>query len=262
MSSEKDNLNGGAFLIARKLFQSDFWLTKPSSWKVIFIYILGHVNYADHGKLQRGQGFFNFNACKREIGIDITPDNIKKFLHSARHSHMLSTTRSTRGTLVTVLNFDKYQKLLNFRAPREAPQEAREKHSDTKERKKEITISSAEEGGEIKIPNLLEADRFDIRIIGLFAQFKGIFFDSREKQRAFIRRNVRAARELMAYSEDEIKAKMSDLAANARFKWTLETVGKYIDEQGSISFAPPGSRDAEREEIRRILGPFADQYNK
>lgn len=127
-SMEKDEIKKGAFLIARKIFNSNIWLNKPASWKIIWIFILGSVNHKDVPPFKKGEGFFNFASLKRQIGIDITEDQIKKCLHSLRHSSMVSTKRSTRGTYIKVLNYELYQTLDNYKAPQEAPQEAREKH--------------------------------------------------------------------------------------------------------------------------------------
>ena len=120
--------NNGAFLIARKLLQSNLWAEKPSTWTKIFIYILSNVNHSDNGRFKRGQGFFNFSAEKKFIGIDITDDVIKKFISFARESGFLSTTRSTRGNVVTVLNYNHYQQLYNYSSTTNGTREAREEH--------------------------------------------------------------------------------------------------------------------------------------
>jgi len=124
MTLMNDKITTGAFLIARKIFESELWLNKPSSWKVIFIYILGKVSHKDTDTLSRGEGFFNFTAERRQIGNDVSADSIKKFLDLGRKTAILSTTRSTRGVLVKVLKYDQYQSLGNY----QAPIEAREKH--------------------------------------------------------------------------------------------------------------------------------------
>ena len=121
-------IQGGAFLIARKIFTSELWLRKPSTWKVIWVYILGKVNHEPYNGLDGGEGFFNFTEEIKYIGNDCTPDKIKKFLQYARESSMIRTTRSTRGMIVKVLNYSDYQDLTNFRRTNESTREAREKH--------------------------------------------------------------------------------------------------------------------------------------
>jgi len=127
-SENPDEIPEGAFFVARKIFNSELWLRKPSSWKVIWIYILGNVNHTARRGLDRGEGFFNFSEEIRDIGIDITADKIKKFLCFARRNSLLDTTRSTRGMIVKVLNYNKYQDLQNYRSTTNGTREAREKH--------------------------------------------------------------------------------------------------------------------------------------
>jgi hypothetical protein len=80
------------------------------------------------------------------------------------------------------------------------------------------------------IPNLLEDKQKHIKIIGLFARAKGTNFTSKEQQSSFIKRNLRPAQLLIGYELDRIMEVMKYLKENADFKWTLETVGKYIDD--------------------------------
>lgn len=122
--SMDDPIKQGAFQIARKLYTSDIWLQKPSSWKIIWLYILGNVAHKNEGNFIRGRGFFNFSKDRRQIGVDISEDTIKKCLVYMRGCGMIRTTRSTRGMYVEVLNYNTYQDLDNYTAP----PEAREKH--------------------------------------------------------------------------------------------------------------------------------------
>ena len=123
-----EKIEGGAFQVARKIFESELWLKKPAIWKVIWIYILGKVNHEPYKGLGEGEGFFNFSEEIRDIGIDCTPDKIKKFLRYARESSMIRTERSTRGMIVKVLNYKDYQDLTNYRGTSKSTREAREKH--------------------------------------------------------------------------------------------------------------------------------------
>jgi hypothetical protein len=123
-----DRIYGGSFQVARQLFSSEIWREKPSSWKVIWIYILGKVNHKKNGKFDRGEGFFNFSEERRQIGNDITSNMIKRFCQYALRSSMTSTKRSTRGMLIKVINYDKYQTLSNFTSTNQSTSKAREKH--------------------------------------------------------------------------------------------------------------------------------------
>lgn len=80
------------------------------------------------------------------------------------------------------------------------------------------------------IPNLLEDKQKHIKIIGVYAQAKKVVFENKEQQTSFIRRNLRSAQNLVGYTSKQIIDTMKYLLDNADFKWTLESVGKYIDE--------------------------------
>ena len=72
--------------------------------------------------------------------------------------------------------------------------------------------------------------RKDIRIILLFARAKGKQEWAAAEESSFITRNLRAAKLLEPYSYEKIIETMDWLVKNADFKITLESVGKYIDE--------------------------------
>jgi len=126
MNNEK--IYGGGFLLARQIFNSEVWCKKPSSWGKIWIYILGKVHHEQTNDFGRGEGFFNFSQEKKLIGIDITDDIIKKFMCFARTSLMISTRRSTRGVVIKILQYNKFQDFNNYKSTSSGTREAREKH--------------------------------------------------------------------------------------------------------------------------------------
>jgi hypothetical protein len=123
-----NKIMGGYLLLARQIFQSKIWTDKPSTWVRIWIYILGNVNHSDNGKFKRGEGFFNFKRELKDIGCDVTYDMVKKCLRFVKDSSMISTSRSTRGIIIKVLNFDKYQDPVNYKSTSRSTSKAPEKH--------------------------------------------------------------------------------------------------------------------------------------
>jgi hypothetical protein len=93
-----------------------------------------------------------------------------------------------------------------------------------------INSNIAPASGAEVIPDLLKDKQKHIRIIGLWAREKKITFVSKDHQKTYIRRNLRAARDLVPYQTDRIIEVMAYLIKNADFKTTLESVGKFIDE--------------------------------
>ena len=59
----------GFILLARKLWDSDLWRSKPSWWLKVWIYMLLGVNYQDDQHFKRGQGFFNTKIIYNECGL-------------------------------------------------------------------------------------------------------------------------------------------------------------------------------------------------
>lgn len=121
-------IKGGAFQIARKLFQSELWIYKPSSWKVVWVYILGKVSHKKNGKCERGEGFFQWTKEIPLVGDDITLDMIKKSTTFFRKNEMISTRRSTRGVFIKVLNYNTYQTIDNYKSTTQSTKKALEKH--------------------------------------------------------------------------------------------------------------------------------------
>jgi hypothetical protein len=69
-----------------------------------------------------------------------------------------------------------------------------------------------------------------IRIIAQYWKFKGIMPENRDQYQTLLKREVRAARDLNGFSDEQIMAVMEYLETNETFKWNLTSVGKYIGE--------------------------------
>lgn len=134
-------IDGGYTIWARQIEDSEIFMDKPATWFKIWFYIVNHVNWSDGGKYPRGVGYFNYSNLKDSVFKDISPDVYKKCIHFLKVSTMISTTKSTRGMKINVLNYGIYQCPNNYEAPQKAPTEAQQKHNRsttiTKEEKKE-----------------------------------------------------------------------------------------------------------------------------
>lgn len=105
----------GFFKIERDFMSSPFWLseefTKPQAW----IDLIGMANYADKTKFYKGV----FQSVKR--GQIVTSQQaladrwkwsrhrVSDFLRTLEAANMVTTERTTHGTLVTVVNYGFYQ---------------------------------------------------------------------------------------------------------------------------------------------------------
>jgi len=108
--------------------------------------------------------------------------------------------------------------------------------SDQKEEYKEKKIKAiAANAAEWDFEAYLKEMRFDdpnrhVNIIGDYWDFKEFRFDTKKQAEIELRRSLRAARDLAAYDDVRVNEVMDWLWSNADFKWTLDTVLKYIND--------------------------------
>lgn len=108
---DNEIIDGGCILLSRQILNSDIW-KKPPEYLKIFLYILLRVNHKNE-LYPRGSNFFNFSDQKPD---GVTLNQIYKFLSWARSEkvQILATRKSTRGVVIKVNNYDRYQTLDNY----------------------------------------------------------------------------------------------------------------------------------------------------
>ncbi len=111
---------GGYILQPRKFDESESSNFPPCT-REVWLYLLRNVNHKDNGKLSRGVGFFSISGirdvlcwyvgfCKKTY----SKDQVVKALRRLRDSTMIATTKTTRGFIVTICNYDFYQDPKNY----------------------------------------------------------------------------------------------------------------------------------------------------
>lgn len=99
---------------------------------------------------------------------------------------------------------------------------------DTKER---LSSNDDEEYNfEIQLEKMKTAKDKRMSIIAAYWKVKGVEYNNREQYNAALRRELRPSASLKGYDLDRVISTMKFLNKEADFKWTLETVHKYIDE--------------------------------
>jgi len=131
LSPEIMYIPGGAVIWARQVFSSDIFFNKPDKWFKIWFYIVGNCNHKDNQSFKRGDNFFTY----RQI-IDVTKatrNQIDHFIRWAKKKQMLATRKTTRGLVITVMKYDVYQELDNYKSDTESDIKATQKRhrSDT-----------------------------------------------------------------------------------------------------------------------------------
>ena len=120
MNTIIDEPNKGWVAIWRKTIDSEIWLQAP--WRLkTWLYLISEANHADeqrHGqKLKRGQIYISSMAdlCKQVrwkkgfVYKTPTVNAMKQLWEWLRKKGMVDTKRTTRGTIMTILNYRKYQ---------------------------------------------------------------------------------------------------------------------------------------------------------
>jgi len=137
----------GCILLARKIQSSEIW-KKPADWLKIWVYLLQEVNHQDNKLFKRGENLFNYKDVARECGVKY--NSVAKFIKWAKLATLVATHKTTRGVVVKVLNYNKYQTLQNYKSDTkgdtvgeiEAKQKRNRSDTITKECKNENTTTA------------------------------------------------------------------------------------------------------------------------
>ncbi len=122
-SPRKENLSNGAFVLSRSIFESDLWF-KPPEYLKIWVYLIGKANHSGRKykgyHCERGQYFCDYNELtdqiKYKIGYRIKQLNenfMKHLMKFLRDTQRITTTKKPRGILITIPNYDTYQRISN-----------------------------------------------------------------------------------------------------------------------------------------------------
>ena len=107
------NINGGATIWARKTIDSVIFYDKPSDWFKIWFFIVNQVNHSKYRKWEKGQGFMTYSQIMEKTKT--TRGQVDMCLRFLKKSQMLTTQKTTRGMIVSVLKYDLYQDLKNYK---------------------------------------------------------------------------------------------------------------------------------------------------
>lgn len=143
-----DRILGGYALMPRVLFESELWVTSSHLCRCLWVYLFATANYKDRGKIKRGQLFTTLadlcDALKYRAGYRTEKPQkgaVWKGLRKLREGNAIGTMKSTRGMVITIVNYERYQNPRNYEVNNErttkATRREREGLHDTEEGKKE-----------------------------------------------------------------------------------------------------------------------------
>jgi len=151
---------GGYILLARKQLESEIMDRSPLRLK-LWIWMLLRASYKPHNGLQRGQFFTTIDDMREAMSwyvgyrkVRPTRDEIRSCYEALTKATMITTAKTTRGMIITVLNYDLYQTPTNYEAHTET-------HSENTA--KPTTPPHCTKEGERKNNKLLPANRQDLQ---------------------------------------------------------------------------------------------------
>jgi hypothetical protein len=113
-------IRGGYILQPRYFDQSDAAHLPPVTREVWF-FLLRNVTHKDNGKFKRGQGLFSIpdiqKALEWYVGCcpkQYSKTQVAKALRRLREDAMATTTKTTRGSIITILNYAHFQDPTNY----------------------------------------------------------------------------------------------------------------------------------------------------
>jgi hypothetical protein len=95
---------------------------------------------------------------------------------------------------------------------------------------KENTNKEEPFNSESYIQSLINSPQRHLQVIGIYWNYKHYKFENKKQAEKALKRDLRPATDLAPYSNAKIFQTMDYLDEYADYKWTLETVFKYIDE--------------------------------
>jgi hypothetical protein len=174
MPSENELIEGGYQLWARNTLESAVFVDKPAEWFKLWFFLVMRVHWSDDKKLPRGSIHLRYDWI--EDNLRLSKSTIDHFMRWAKGQRMLATAKATRGMVITLLNYAKYQDPGNYKSDSKSELKATQKRhrSDTITKEREEREERKEEYRGEAISSPTPAD-----------EARG-FFEDAEKQNAFI----------------------------------------------------------------------------
>jgi hypothetical protein len=222
--------NNGWIKVHRKLLNNPISRKPYYAW--VWIYLLLICNHdkqefiwnGGRKTVKRGQVITGRINISQNTGVP--QSTVERILNYLEKDGQIEQQKTNKYRLITVKNYNLYQDQWTTNGQQMDNKRTQTRMNKNEKNEKNILQTEVCE----VIPDLLKDKRKNIQIIGLYAKAKKTTFENVAQQTSFIKRNLRAAQNLAGYDIQRIMETMYYLLKRADFKWTLETVGKYIDE--------------------------------
>jgi len=114
----------GYICLARAIQDSEIW-EKPSDWLKIWVYILMEVKWEDSKRFKRGSNFFKYENIAKSTGA--TYFMVVRCMEWLKLATQITTQKATRGIVITIVNYDKYQNVETYQSNTESNAESNSK---------------------------------------------------------------------------------------------------------------------------------------
>lgn len=120
MREPSNKIAGGYVLLARALLDSDLMDQSPLVIK-LWVWLLLNANWQDRKQLKRGQLVTTIGAMQEAMShyagwrkVRPSPDQIRSAYGALTDTARITVRRTTRGVVITILNYDTYQDALSY----------------------------------------------------------------------------------------------------------------------------------------------------
>jgi hypothetical protein len=232
----------GSTIWARQTLESDIFYKKPDKWFKIWFFIINRVNHKDNKQFKRAECFTTYTEISSYTGAKVHQiENCIKWLKSAT---MITTQKATRGMLISVLNYAKFQDAIKTKSHTESHDKSQTEARQKPDRSHTINNNDKNDKNEKNIAETSSAEPFDFKslkekmlsskdkrmiIISTYWTYRKFEFKNQDQYTAGIKRELRASKLLTGYPIERIKEVMFYLNGQEWIDWVLETVHKYID---------------------------------
>lgn len=145
MKKENNKVSGGAIILARKLIKSDIFADKPAFYLKLWIWILMKAFWTDGEYIKRGELLTSYKKLQQagayKVGWRVekpTKRQIFSFCDFLRKSQRITTRKTTRGLVIKVLNYGKYQSFENYEGNTEGNKKVTDREQDRLRKNKKI----------------------------------------------------------------------------------------------------------------------------
>jgi hypothetical protein len=119
----------GATIWARKTLDSDVFFLKPDKWFKIWFYLVSRANYEDKGNFKRGEVLVRYADISEACGA--TKSQVDHAIRWFKKCKMLATRKATRGMFISILNYNTYQNLDNYKSDNSGDLKAKQKRNES-----------------------------------------------------------------------------------------------------------------------------------